>query len=204
MKQVTILNGITSIGRAFYNCSGLTSIKIPSSVTSIGSFAFSDCSGLTSIDIPSSVTSIDSYAFQNCSSLTSISIPDSVTSIGYSAFSGCSSLNYNEYDSALYLGNANNPYLALVKAKNKDITTCTIHEKTKVLLQDAFRNCSSLTNISIPDSVTSIYYSAFYDCSGLTDVYYTGTEEEWAKVTIFSNNDYLINATIHYNYVPEE
>ncbi len=75
----------------FYNC-GLTSIKIPNSVTSIGNGAFGGCSSLTSIDIPNSVTSIGDYAFYNCRSLTSVTIPNSVTSIGGWAFAGCSSL----------------------------------------------------------------------------------------------------------------
>ena len=78
---------VTSIGdRAFYNCSGLTSVTIPSSVTSIGHYAFSDCSGLTSVTISNSVTSIGNFAFYNCSGLTSVTIPNSVTSIGGDAF----------------------------------------------------------------------------------------------------------------------
>ena len=79
-------------GDAFYNCSGLTFITIPNSVTSIGYYAFSGCSGLTSVTIGNSVTSIGSWAFEGCSGLTSITIPNSVTSIGYYAFSQCPSL----------------------------------------------------------------------------------------------------------------
>ena len=77
---------------AFYGCSGLTSLTIPSSVTSIGGEAFRDCSGLTSLTIPSSVTSIGDSAFFGCSSLTSLTIPSSVTSIGNYALKGCSGL----------------------------------------------------------------------------------------------------------------
>ena len=84
---------VTSIGNgAFIDCSGLTSITIPSSVTSIGENAFSGCSGLTSITIPSSVTSIEEGTFYFCSGLTSITIPSSVTSIGGHAFRKCTSL----------------------------------------------------------------------------------------------------------------
>ena len=72
--------------------SGLTSITIPNSVTSIGDYAFSDCSGLTSITIPNSVTSIGNYAFRGCRGLTSVTIPNSVTSIEDKAFSDCSGL----------------------------------------------------------------------------------------------------------------
>ena len=65
--------------RCFYHCGGLTSITIPSSVTSLGRSCFSGCSGLTSITIPSSVTSLGEDCFYDCIGLTSITIPSSVT-----------------------------------------------------------------------------------------------------------------------------
>jgi hypothetical protein len=67
----------------------------------------------------------------------------------------------------------------------------------------AFYNCTGLTSIVIPDSVTSIGSSASEGCSGLTDVYYTGTEKQWEAISIDSYNSSLTNATIHYNYVNE-
>ena len=76
----------------FSECSGLTSITIPSSVTSLGGSCFYGCSGLTSITIPSSVTSLGERCFYGCSGLTSITIPSSVTSLGERCFSGCSGL----------------------------------------------------------------------------------------------------------------
>ena len=90
LTTITIPNSVTSIGDyAFTGCRGLTSITIPNSVTSIGSSAFSNCYGLTSITIPNSVTSISHGAFRGCSGLTSITIPESVTTIGEDAFFGC-------------------------------------------------------------------------------------------------------------------
>ena len=76
----------------FANCSSLTSITIPDTVTYIGDGAFANCSSLTSITIPDTVTNIGDRAFENCSSLTSITIPDSVKYIGGNAFAYCSSL----------------------------------------------------------------------------------------------------------------
>ena len=77
---------------AFFGCSGLTSLTIPSGVTSIGGAAFRGCSGLPSLTIPSGVTSIGKSAFLGCSGLTSLTIPSSVTSISDRAFYGCRGL----------------------------------------------------------------------------------------------------------------
>ena len=78
--------------RKFRNCSSLVSVKIPSSVTSLGQFCFSGCSSLTSVTIPSSVISIGMSCFSKCSSLPSVTIPSSVTSLGAFCFRNCSRL----------------------------------------------------------------------------------------------------------------
>ena len=74
---------------AFYGCSGLTSLTLPSCVTEIGCYALSNCIGLTSLTLPSSVTEIGEHAFLNCRGLTNFTIPSGVTSIGTSAFFCC-------------------------------------------------------------------------------------------------------------------
>ena len=103
----------------FYNCSSLTRITIPNSVTSIGSSAFYGCSGLTSITIPNSVTSIGNTAFNYCTSLTSVTIPDSITSIGEDAFKGCGNLslviNYSDLD--IQKGSDDNGYVGYYAKK---------------------------------------------------------------------------------------
>ncbi|MCQ2203427.1 MAG: leucine-rich repeat domain-containing protein [Bacteroidales bacterium] len=172
------------------SCSG--DVVIPSSVTyegmtyrvtSIDGGGFHDCSSLTSVVIPSSVTWIGSSAFSGCSNLTSVVIPSSVTSIYDEAFSGCSSLTYNEYDNGLYLGNTENPYLLLMKAKNADITSCSIHSSTKSIHSFAFEDCSSLTSVVIPSGVTVIGSYAFINCSSLTSVTIPSSVNHMANVS---------------------
>ena len=99
----------------------MTSLNIPSSVTSIGDYAFADCSGLTSLTIPSSVTSIGNYAFLGCSSLTSLTIPSGVTSIGYCAFDSCSGLT------SIYVYPENLPELATGIFNGCDAKKCTVY-----------------------------------------------------------------------------
>ena len=83
---------------AFYGCSGLTSLTIPSSVTSIGGSAFAGCSGLTSLTIPSCVTSIGGGAFYGCSGLTSIYVyTKKLPELGYNVFNGCDAKNCTVY-----------------------------------------------------------------------------------------------------------
>ena len=75
---------------AFEGCSGLTSITLPSGVTSIGDSAFSGCIGLTSITLPSGVTKIGNYAFEGCSGLTSIYVyTEKLPKMGVNVFDGC-------------------------------------------------------------------------------------------------------------------
>ena len=93
LTSVTIPNSVTSIGlMAFRSCTGLISVTIPDSVTSIIAGTFSNCSNLTTFIIPNSVTSIGNFAFEGCDTLTSLTIPSTVVSIRDTAFQGCENL----------------------------------------------------------------------------------------------------------------
>ena len=179
LTSVTIPNSVTSIGSyAFYGCSSLTSIIIPNGVTSIGEGAFYNCTGLTSITIPNSVTSIGYKAFYGCSKLTSVTIPNSVTSIGGDAFYNCSSLtSVHISDIAAWCNisfhiNDANPlsYAHNLYLNGTLITDLVIPDGVTSIKNYAFYGCSSLTSVTIPNSVTSIGSSAFSTCSSLTSV----------------------------------
>ena len=148
-------------------------------VTSIGSNAFSDCSDLTSITIGNNVTSIGNHAFYKCSGLTSITIPNSLTSIGIEVFYGCSGLKkVIVKDIAAWCGikfgsNDSNPLSNahhLYSDEDTEITNLAIPNGVTSIGNDAFWDCSGLTSVTIPNSVTSIGDYAFNLCSGLTSV----------------------------------
>ena len=146
LTSITIPSSVTSFGvSCFRGCSGLTSITIPSSVTSLGFYCFEGCSGLTSITIPSSVTSFRDECFRGCSGLTSITIPSSVTSLGKSCFSGCSGL-----------------------------TSITIPSSVTSFGSHCFEGCSGLTSITIPSSVVSLGEACFFGCDNIETVYFKG------------------------------
>ena len=185
LTSITIPSSVTSLGGGcFYGCSGLTSITIPSSVTSLGASCFSDCRGLTSITIPSSVTSLGQFCFYGCSGLTSITIPSSVTSLGESCFSECWRLTSITIPSSVTSLGGSCFYGC------SGLTSITIPSSVTSLGQFCFYGCSGLTSITIPSSVTSLGWSCFEGCSGLETVYFKG------KVPENTSKSYIPTTTI--------
>lgn len=165
---------ITAIGKnAFLNLDGLKNIVIPEGITYIGEMAFYG-TGLKNVIIPEGVTTIGDSSFAYCTALANFFIPKSVVSIGKRAFDGCSNLEsiIVAKDNANYSGTGN----CLV-----DLTTKTLIRGCKnslipsdgsvaIIGAGAFGNCNGLTNIIIPNGVTTIESDAFRSCADLTSI----------------------------------
>ena len=214
---------------AFSNCTGITGVTILEGTNAVSKGAFSGCENLKSAVLPNSVELIGDYAFENCTSLESITIPENVGYIGREAFYNCSSLTdviikgAIHISSGAFLGcnnlngiwvNENNEYYSSDSSGvlyNKDMTklitvpgglagTYTIADSVTAIGYEAFGNCSKLTEVVIPASVTSIESGAFLGCTALRDVSFGGTRTQWEAVVINNNdgrNDALLNAAIH-------
>jgi hypothetical protein len=203
---------VTSIGSSAFNgCSNLNYVTIGNSVISIGDLAFYGCSGLTSIEvesgntkydsrnncnaiiesatntlilgcmntiIPNSVISIGSSAFSGCSGLTSVTIPNSVTSIGNEAFSECrglTSVHISDLAPWCNISFANetaNPlsYAHHLFLNGAEVTDLVIPNSVTSIGSYTFDGCSGLTSVTIPNSVTSIGDWAFSGCNILLTV----------------------------------
>lgn len=169
LSSLTLSNKLKRIKRAAFEFTGLKSLEIPNGVTEIEEYAFFNNSYLTSITIPDSVLRLGEEAFAQCYNLTTVYLSEGLTKIEEGVFNCCDKLEYNEYGNALYLGSKNNPYFALIKAKDGDANEFTIHASTKVIAYYAFYN-RKLTAIVIPSSVTHIGAWAFYYCNDLSSV----------------------------------
>ena len=133
ITSITIPDSVTSIGiSSFSNCASLESATLGSGLTKVDKWLFRNCPSLKDVTLGENIQKVDNFAFAECGNLKTITIPDSVTSIGISAFEKCRSLDD-------------------VKLPNS-LTTID---------KNAFLDCDNLTNVTIPDSVTSIGNQAF-------------------------------------------
>ena len=178
LTSVTIPSTVTTIGNYAFFDSGITSITIPEGVTNIEYCTFQECANLVSVSIPDGVTSIGNNCFYSCINLTSITLPNSVTSIGEFAFDYCEALaavhvsDISSWCKISFTNTTSNPlyYAHHLYVGEEEIKELVIPSNVTTIGNYAFTNFSSLTSVMIHNNVTSIGYGAFWGCSSLTSV----------------------------------
>ena len=185
---------------AFYQCTKLAAITLPGNLLTIGSSAFSGCTGLAGIDLPDGLVEIGNSAFASCTKLTNVRVPDSVQTIGSGAFGRCSKLtsitipfvgasrktasDTYQYPFGHLFGTSSFTGGTAVEQVYYGYDTTSLSKTTYYIptslksvtvtggeiLHGAFRNCTMLTSITLPDGITSIGPVAFYCCTGLTSI----------------------------------
>lgn len=223
LRKVTIEKGVQQIdGYAFNNCTSLETITIPST-TNVVMSPFNNCTALTEIIFEEGTRFLLSIA-SNCPSLTKVSVPNSVIAcpdpmLGSIEvlFYGCDNIRYYEYEGFLYLGNDDNHYVALIKARDTSQTSCKINEKTQAIYPGAFQDCTELQEVYLPNGVTKISSKTFVKCKNLKSiiipksiesissnafsdalekVYYAGNAEDWNLIDI--SDSVLTSVAVYY------
>ncbi|MGN0162820.1 MAG: leucine-rich repeat domain-containing protein, partial [Candidatus Ornithomonoglobus sp.] len=172
IESVTLPQSVSSMSgdNTFRDCSKLVSVVLPSGITVIGENMFFRCTSLKSVYLPEGITKIDRYGFGYCKSIEELILPDTMIEIRDMAFYGCSSLREITIpDSVTYMQN-------VYSTSSGIFQDCTSLEKVvlgngrKSIADKLFMGCTSLKEISFPDNLTSIGQCAFYGCVGLTDM----------------------------------
>lgn len=215
IADAVIEPGVTNVGgKKFKDCTKLTTVSIPSTVTSIGNDSFYN-SGITSVTLPENLTSLGAQAFYNCQSLTgdiviprgvtkitelytfaktkitSVTFHDGMTALGNSSFSDCTELTSVVIpNSVITIGD--NTFKGCTK-----LTSATLpqNEKYTAIAGGLFQN-TALTSIEIPNSVTTIGASAFQDCKLTSVVIPQG-------VTTIGREAFMGNSTMTVAVIPD-
>ena len=169
-------SGVTTVGPSAFNATGLISIQIPSSVTSIGTGGFYGCSNLRNVSFGASslLNSIGNSAFGFCSQLSDFEIPSSVSYLedkvftGSQAFISVNSGNawFSAQDGLLY----NKDMTKLLYCPSMKSGSYNIPSNVTDIAIDAFYNCNQLNSLTLPPSLTKIEQGAFYNCSVLSNI----------------------------------
>ena len=184
LNELTIGKNVTDIPTQLFYSIGITSLRIPNNVQTIGSKAFQNCKRLVDLEFSGGDLILGEYAFASCERLRSLYIPASVA-IGNKSFRGCirledltiedgnDVLGTYAFDSCSYLSKA---YVGSRIVGSRAFNECTdlvnlkFGANVETIDTYAFYNCKSLTYVSFPNSVSSIASYAFSNCTGLEKV----------------------------------
>ena len=167
-----------------------TSVTTPEGVTRIGEHAFENCTGITEVTIRDGVTVIDDYAFFGCGNLAAVIVPASVALIGDCAFFGCA-IETVRYGGTVGQWCAVDGVGSLARAEHVSVggiedlngtAALEIPDGTKTIAAGAFYYCESLTDVTVPASVTRIGGDAFRGYTALKALRFTGTTEQWRAI----------------------
>ncbi len=165
--SIKLPSTVTTVGKnAFHSCESLQVINLPIGVTTIGNDAFRGCTALSSVSLPSGLTKIGDQAFYKCTSLKSLALPSTLTSVGNWAFAYCSSLaNITIPRSVTFVG-ASVFYECTGLAKSTFVSP----SKITSLGESFFFDCSSLQSVSLPSQVRTVPTNCFYGCKSLESI----------------------------------
>ena len=187
LEEVEIGTGVTSIGfSAFENLKSITSITVPGNVKYVSDCAFMNCTSLKELIFEEGVEYIEDYIFYGSDNLETLSIPHTLKHFGLQgSFTYSSTFDHllTQYDNAYYIGDSTNPHFILVKAINRGITSCQIHQDTCIIHYDAF-GYTDIDEITIPSGVFEIGPYAFDGCGDLITVHIEA--EELTKIDDFT------------------
>lgn len=174
VKKAIIMEGVETIGDfAFYHCTSLHEISLPSTLISIGEWAFFYCTNLESVEFDSSrqssIVKLGFNSFRWCLKLKKLELPESVEDIGQLAFGNCDSLS--EF---------------------------TVPPSVTVIEKDLFSNCSNLQSISFYSGIKEIKENAFSGCNSLSEIHYYGTENSWKRIKIDKGNSIISSSPKNY------
>ncbi|MBQ4603430.1 MAG: leucine-rich repeat protein, partial [Clostridia bacterium] len=210
LVDVTIPDSTTAIGNgAFYGCTSLANLYLGDELAKIGEQAFYNCTSLKAVVIPASITSIGNNAFFNCYSVQSYTVD--IDNVAYASDSYGVLLNKEMSTLLNYpAGNTRKEYkfpetvtnigsYAFYKASYLKVIDAMSSELAVIADYGAFYECTSLTDVYFPKTLSSVGYEAFYNSSSNMTAHYKGSEEEWENVSISSHNTRLISAPKCYN-----
>ena len=162
LKSITLPDSIRYIGDyAFQNCESLTGIELPGALQQLGNQAFNGCRSLTgTVTMPSAITVIGENLFLNCEKLTGIGFAAGTTRIGTQAFANCKALT------SVTIPDTVN-YIGLKAFKGTGLTDVTVPESVTTLFSYAFEDCTSLTNATILANIEYATGSWFGGCTAL-------------------------------------
>ena len=197
ITKVVLGDGVTYIGKqAFFDCTNLNTITVPTSVVSVGASAVLNCSSLRNVNYNGFKTQWDAVDIGGNTKLLNASI----SYLHRSGRLGTTDVYYEliGYDGSLWIYGSGGSTVHLT-APWYDVAQYITEIRVDVdtLWEDAFRDCTGVKKVYLPDSLTTVQDGVFYACTCLTDIYFDGPEADWENIEILGHNEPLLNATLH-------